>query len=144
MKTDWMNNAKDHNGTEKQRQKIINAAACMNWQKIPEEGELELPMMQGDALNAIVREYRIPRVSHIAHSPALAPYGFVAARGHYLDKEASDAASCRLTGPKRIYHAVDVFAVDTGTAVMALCAMVYAPEEEPERPNTQERIRFTA
>jgi len=107
MKTDWMQNANEHNGTDRQKAMIQKAAAKMDWLEMPKGGEtLSLPMMPGEGIKAAIKEYRIPKVSHVAISNQLAPYGFYGIRGHYIGA------------------VVDIFLIDTGTSIAALCAHV--------------------
>jgi hypothetical protein len=88
----------------------IVARECdrLEWLEVPKDGSaLELPMMPGEALKTMVRELHIPKVSHVGYSHGLAPYGLIAAFGHYKNAD------------------VKVYAVDKGTSTVILAMDVY-------------------
>lgn len=107
MKTDWMQNANEHNGTDEQKAIIQKAAADLEWIGMPKKGEsLSLPMMPGEGIKGAIKELKIPRVSHIAISHDLAPYGFYGIRASYTNAN------------------VEVFLIDAGCYLAPLCAYV--------------------
>jgi len=85
------------------REKVAAALDAMDWQPVP----CEVAFMPGEAIKAMVRECRIPRVSHVAISHDLAPCGLVAVFGHYKNAD------------------VKVYAVDKGTSTVILAMDVY-------------------
>ena len=85
----WTNVGKDYNETDEQKQHILSAINAIDWIKLPEKGSLSVAMMPGEAIKNAIKELRIPKVSHIAISNALAPYGFYGIRGHYKNGTAN-------------------------------------------------------
>ena len=67
---------------------LVSAIFRLDWR----EPAGEYPMMVADALTALVRELRIPRVYAVAYSHELAPYGLLAVRGHYTNGDATIVA----------------------------------------------------
>ena len=65
---------------------VIRVIGTLDWQAI-EQG-LSLPMIPGEAIKATIAELRIPKVSHVAVSHELAPYGFYGIEGHYKNGRA--------------------------------------------------------
>jgi hypothetical protein len=86
------------------RSRIESAIASITWQEIPKHGSISLPAMQGEGIKAAIREFRIPKVSHIAYSNDLAPYGLLAIRGHYANGTA------------------EIFIADLGTHLVPVCS----------------------
>lgn len=113
MRTDWMQNAHEHNSTDQQKAAIRRAISALEWERAPRKDEtITLPIMPGLGIQNAIESYRIPKVSHFAISHDLAPYGFYGIRGHY----------------KGLDH-VDVFIIDEGSALLAVCADVYELQE---------------
>ena len=104
---DWMNVGKNH--TEGNEGKLIPIFLAMDWQKVTPG--FEMAMMPGLGIQAAIKELRIPKVSHVATSPELAPYGLYGIRG-------------RFTGGGRD-ETVDLFIVDEGCSMHPLAAIVY-------------------
>jgi hypothetical protein len=68
--------------TEEEKQaRIIRAIEFMEWHNLGES----IGMMQGMGINSAIRAYRIPKVSRVGESWALAPYGLYAITGHWAD-----------------------------------------------------------
>jgi hypothetical protein len=86
------------------RTRVEAAIRLMNWREIPKGGSVEVPMMPGDGIKAAIQQLRIPKVSHIAWSSELAPYGFYAIRGHYSNGSA------------------EIYIADMGTHLTPLCS----------------------
>ncbi len=105
-----MKTAVEHNGTDNQKTRIRRAIGWIEWIAVPKENEpaLSLPMMQGEGLKQAIKEYRIPKVSHVGYSSELAPYGLLAIRGHYKSET------------------VEIYVIDCGSEIMAVCVDVHA------------------
>lgn len=68
---------------------------------------LSLPFCQGYAITEAIKQLRLPKVSHVAHTNRFDPYGVVIVRAHYR-------------GPLQ----VDVVILDRGTDLTPLCMRV--------------------
>ena len=99
---DWIGVGKDH--WEGNKDKLRRIIAAVDWQVL--KVGMTMAMMPGDAINTLIREFKIPKVSHVCDSHELAPFGLVGVRGHYKNAD------------------VDIFAVDEGTHISPLCAVV--------------------
>jgi len=75
-------------GANLSRAAVERAIRTIEWREIPKGGSLEAPAMPGLGIKAAIQELRIPKVSHIAWSNQLAPYGFYGIRGHYSNGDA--------------------------------------------------------
>lgn len=84
MERNWTTTGAAYNGTDEQRERLGRIFDSLQWQEIP----CTLPMMQGEAIKAAIRELRLPKASHVADSHELAPYGLVAIRCHYKNGDA--------------------------------------------------------
>lgn len=115
MKRNWTNVAKEHNGTDQQKAKIGKAIKEVEWFQVPKKGEppLSLGMMIAEGLTQAIKEYNIPKVTHVGCSNALAPLGLLAIRGNYKD------------GP------VDIYMLDCGSEIVPVCS------ELRDKPNTK-------
>ena len=100
----WTNVGAEHTEGEAARKVIEKAIEGLEWQAVP----CDMAAIPGLAINGLIAELRLPKVSHVADSHELAPYGFVAVRCHYKD------GTCEL------------FAIDTGTETTPLCSDFYA------------------
>ena len=107
MRRDWFNVGKQagYSGTEATDARIQNAIDAMEWETL-EPGK-QFAMMPALGISEVIKQCRIPKVSHIAISNHLAPYGFYGIRGHY----------------KNAY--VEVYIVDGGDSITPVCADVY-------------------
>lgn len=101
---DWLENGKSRGETDtpQGQARIIQAMAEIEWQELP----LQAPMMAGIAINEAIKQLKLPRVTHIAISHELAPYGFYGIRTHYSDAD------------------VDVFLLDRGSDCFPVCTEV--------------------
>jgi len=99
---DWMEVGKEYNGTDELKERLQRIIARIEWQKIP----TTLSMMAGEGIKGIIKEFKIPKVSHVADSHELAPYGLYGIRGHYKNAD------------------VDLFVVDEGSRCVSLCCYV--------------------
>ena|SRR5271156_1972938 len=86
------------------RGRIERAIEAIQWREIPKVGTLEAPFMPGEGIKAAVKQLRIPKVSHVAWTNRLAPYGFYGIRGHYKNGQA------------------EIFIVDTGCELVPVCS----------------------
>lgn len=72
----------------------------MEWQKLP----CTMGMMPGEGIKEAIKQLRIPKVSHVASSHELAPYGLLGITGHYKNGCAK------------------VYLIDTGTEVIPIAS----------------------
>jgi hypothetical protein len=110
MARNWTKVGADHSRTAVER-----AILTLEWREIPKEGTLEAPMGPGEGIKAAIRELKIPRVSHVAWSNQMAPYGFYGIRGHYPNGDA------------------EVYIVDEGTHLSPVCSDFHPKGESQER-----------
>jgi hypothetical protein len=95
------------------RSAVVRAIGSLEWQEIPKGGKLEAPAMPGLGISAAIKQLRIPKVSHVAWSSELAPYGFYGIRGHYKNGDA------------------EIFIVDMGTHLTPVCTEFTPKVEVP-------------
>lgn len=88
----------DDGGPITTRDIVARAVDGLTWHPVP----CDLAAMPGMAINAMIQQLRLPKVSHVGSSNGLAPYGFVGARAHYKDGTA------------------EVYAIDSGTEITPL------------------------
>jgi len=61
---------------------LKNAYKSLEWVEVVPN--LEMPFSQGYAINAFIKEFRVPKVSHVSyHGPNVGSLGMYAVRGHY-------------------------------------------------------------
>lgn len=101
-KINWMNVGKDH--WEGNQERIIEILSKMEWQEL-EEG-MSLPMSPGLGIEFLIKEFKIPRVSHIAISNEMTPFGLYGIYGHYRNAD------------------VKLYFVDEGSHISSLCQEV--------------------
>ena len=101
MKRNWTITGKEH--TEGKHDKMGAMFSRMKWREIP----CTMGMMPGEAIKAAIRQLHIPKVSHVACSNELAPFGLEGIIGHYKDGEAI------------------IYLLDTGTEVIPLASDFY-------------------
>lgn len=65
---------------------VEKAIEALDWQEVTDD--LELAAMPGYAIANAIAEYRIPKVSRVAVSSDLAPYGFYGIEGNYTNGRA--------------------------------------------------------
>jgi len=109
MKRTWTKAAKEYNDTEKQRCHLAKAFNSLTWQSI--KGGLDMPALPGLGIKAAIKELRLPKVSHVADSAALAPYGLYGIRANYKDGRA------------------DVYLMDLGTRMVVLASDFWPTKE---------------
>ena len=104
---DWksVGKAAGYCGTPDADSRIARAIDAMNWEALTPG--FEFPMMPGMGINAAIQEFRMPKVSHVANSNRLAPYGFYGIRAHYSN------------------GTVQLYLVDSGTELCPVCADFY-------------------
>jgi len=78
MKRTWTTVGTEYTGDP---QKIEAILSRLEWQKLP----CELGMMPGENIKEFIREFKVPKVSHVAVSHEMAPFGLYGIRGHYKD-----------------------------------------------------------
>ena len=105
-RVDWFEVGKEHWDGNQERIKAICSA--VEWIEPP----CTLGFMQGECINTCIKEFKIPKVSHVAVSHELAPFGLCGIRGHYKNAD------------------VDFFVVDEGTHISSLCAFVSEKADE--------------
>ena len=79
--------------------KIEAAIEAMEWQLVP----CQMAMGPGMAIKEAVKSLHIPKVSHVADSRRLAPFGLIGIFGHYTN------------GDSRIYI------IDLGDSIVPVC-----------------------
>lgn len=105
-RTDWLNVGAEFNATPEQRQELRRAFDALDWQPIP----CEMSFSGGEGCKEMIRQLRIPGVTHAAESHHLAPYGLLAVRGHYVNGR------------------VDAYGVDQGDRLTMLAVDFYPVE----------------
>lgn len=85
------------------RAAIVRAIRSLEWREIPKGGKISAPAMQGLNISAAIQDLKIPRVSHVAWTNELAPYGFYGIRGHYANGDA------------------EIYIMDSGTVLTPVC-----------------------
>ncbi len=78
---DWMTVGKEYNETDEQKTRLKNIFATEEWQEIG--SGITVGAMPGLTIKEIIREFKIPKVSHIAISRTMSPLGLYGIRGHY-------------------------------------------------------------
>lgn len=77
MERTWTKTGAEH--TDGKHDALADAFDALEWQALP----IECAMMPGEGIKHAIRSFRIPKVSHVAISHELAPYGLYGIRGHY-------------------------------------------------------------
>ena len=103
MNIDWMEVGKEYNKDSDQRKQIIKEIEQADWKELATQSSL--PMGQGMAIQKAIKEFRIPKVSHISIFGMLSGYGFYGIRGHYKQGD------------------LDLFLLDTGCEVTPICTV---------------------
>ena len=102
IRIDWMEVGFDHwEGNQERIAAIINR---VDWLEITPG--MTMAAMPGMAINELRKQFKLPKASHICDSSELAPFGLVGIRAHFKNAD------------------VDFFAVDEGTHISSLCAVV--------------------
>lgn len=102
---DWFPIGREFSGSQEKRDRMLEAIGRVQWQLLQSD-MLKIGMMQGYALEEAVKHFKIPKVSHVACSHDLAPFGLICIRGHYTNAS------------------VDLFFVDKGESLVPVCAKV--------------------
>jgi len=89
--------------TQGKRPMISEAIDHMKWQTIP----CDMAFSPGEGIKAAIQHFHIPKVSQVACSHDLAPYGLLGIQGHYKN------------GVSRIYI------LDIGTQLVPICSDIY-------------------
>lgn len=89
------------------RPRLVKAIAAIEWQTIP----CTLGMMPGEGIKQTIKEFHIPKVSHVAVSSDLAPYGLYGIRGYYKNGMA------------------ELFVVDSGCEIVPVVSDFYPKED---------------
>ncbi len=97
---DWLNVGREY--WEGNQDIVLAAIKMMTWEELP----FSMGFSQGYAIKEIIKEFKIPKASHIADSHELAPYGLLGIRAHYTNAD------------------VDLFFVDDGIGATPICAHV--------------------
>jgi hypothetical protein len=97
---DWMSIGKEH--WEGKQDAIQGYCETIEWQALP----CSMSFSGGLAVKQIIKEQRIPKVSHVAESHHMAPCGLLGIRAHYKNSD------------------VEIFAVDEGVCLTPLCIFV--------------------
>ena len=69
---------------ENKRERVSDIINSFEWESIP----CELAMMPGLAIKETIKEFKMPKVSHVAVTHDMAPYGFYGIRAHYKNGKA--------------------------------------------------------
>lgn len=112
MERTWTNIGNAYNSTDEQKAHLSQAFASLQWQEIGDG--LTLPMMPAEGIKSAIKTLRLPKVSHVAVSHELAPYGLYGIRSHYKNGRA------------------DVYLIDEGSSITVLASDFY-PIEEPAK-----------
>ena len=80
----------------------------MEWRTLP----CEMGMGPGMAIKEAIKAFKIPKVSRVATSNEMAPYGLLAVEGHYKNGRAQ------------------VLMVDDGVSITPICSDLYSKEED--------------
>lgn len=67
------------------QQELAGMFERLNWQALP----CDMAAMPGLAIKTVIKELRIPKVSHVAASHELAPYGLMGIKAHYKNGDAT-------------------------------------------------------
>ncbi len=98
-------------GEEYTRDKQGDIAAMierMEWHTLP----CEMGMGPGIAIKEAIKAFKIPKVSRVATSNEMAPYGLLAVEGNYKNDRGQ------------------IFMVDDGLSVTPICTDLYSKEED--------------
>ena len=108
LQRDWMQVGIDHNGTDEQKTRLAGMFDRLEWQEIGDG--LTMAMGPGLAIKSAITELRMPKVTDVANSHELAPFGLIGIRAHYKNGRA-DAYICD-EGSRLVVLAVDFYPVE--------------------------------
>ena len=83
MERTWTEVGKEH--TKNKQEEVAAMIDRLEWQSIP----CTMPMGPGEGLKSVIKELRIPKVSHVAFSHEMAPYGLMGVKAHYKNGDAN-------------------------------------------------------
>lgn len=106
MERNWTEVGAEYNSTPEQRVKLSRIFEALDWKDIPPAG-MDMAMMPAMALDAAIKELNLPKVSAVATSNELAPFGLVAARAKYKN------------------GIVEVYLLDEGSKIVVLASDFY-------------------
>jgi len=105
MERSWTDKGVEHNGTPEQKEQLAGMFDRLEW--LDTSQGLTMAMMPGEGIKAAIEELRIPKVSHVADSHEMAPYGLYGIRGHFSNGRA------------------DVYLCDEGSSLVVLASDFY-------------------
>jgi hypothetical protein len=113
---EWLSVGSAYNTTKAQRNLVNAAIAKLEWQAVEVAGKL--PFSQGFAIQAAIKQFRIPKVSHVAYNGVMnlgedAVYGVYGVEGHYSNARVRAYILDR--GTDVLVVATDVWATDKAT-----------------------------
>jgi len=118
MERNWTTKGTEHNGTPDQKEKLGRMFDNLEWHDKP----VTMGMMQAEGIKVAIESLKIPKVSHVATSNEMAPYGLLAVRGHFSNGWANvyfcDEGS-KLVVLASDFHPTPVAAVVSELAVLA-------------------------
>lgn len=82
MERTWTQVGKEH--TEGKEAELSKMFDRLKWQEIP----CEMAFAPGEGIKQAIKQLRIPKVSHVADSHELAPYGLMGIKAHYKNGDA--------------------------------------------------------
>ena len=83
MQRTWTEVGKKH--SEGKQEELAEMFDRLEWQSIP----CTMPMAPGEGLKGVIKELHIPKVSEVAYSHELAPYGLMGVKAHYKNGDAT-------------------------------------------------------
>jgi len=98
----WMKTSREY--WEGKQDTIKKALNNIKWQELKKG--MKLPLMPGEGIKTMIREFKLPKVSHIAISCELVPYGLYGVYAHFKNAD------------------VKVFCIDEGDRLSSLCQEV--------------------
>lgn len=127
-------------------EQVKAAIARLEWEDTSAKGNIDLPFMQGEALNKVIQEYKLPRPAKLALYGTIAEgHGFYGAEFHY--KNADLILYIADTGTETFVVAKDVTMKPETTAARhpsEYVSVSYPPNMENSRlPNYREEILAT-
>jgi len=99
--------------TRDKQEAIAAMIERMEWRTLP----CEMGMGPGMAIKEAIKTFKIPKVSRVATSNEMAPYGLLAVEGNYKNGRGQ------------------IFMVDDGLSVTPLCTDFYSKEEVTDADN---------
>jgi hypothetical protein len=110
---DYMKIGAAYTATAEQRANLESIIASMTWLDV--DSTPTLPLCPGMAIKTAIKEFRIPKVSKVAHDGLLGNYAVLGIEGNYSE------------------GAVRIFLLDRGSDLMPICAQ-HANESNNQTP----------